>query len=311
MFVAFEAAAYDVKQIHSRFKATSGEALTTGEVVCIKDADGYAYKADSDDSSLRPAVGIVGSKTATASGSAVEIIISGTLTGWSSLAEGGAVYLSPTAGDVSQSSLTAAYEQQVGVAISTTDILFDFNAKAGTPTNAAVSGTLAVTGTTTLTGNLTANGAANTLSNTTASGTLTVTGTTTTNGTLDVNGDLAGDGGGVSYGMKTSVVEKTGNYTCTATTDVGKTFTNEGSSGEITFTLPTAATGLQYCFANADSNGYTVNVDPGASDQILGETNSTEDKVQSTSQGDVICLEAVDEVNWISRGGFGTWADAD
>jgi len=117
-------AAYSVKKILYRVSATAGEALATGEVVCLKDADGYAYQADSNDAALRPAIGVVGSKTASASGETVEIIVIGVLTGWSSLSEGGNGYLSETAAAVTQAA--PSWSQKVGFALNTTDYFFSF-----------------------------------------------------------------------------------------------------------------------------------------------------------------------------------------
>lgn len=117
-------AAYSVKKILYRVSATAGEALATGEIVCLKDADGYAYKADANDAALRPAIGIVGSKTASASGETVEIIVIGVLSGWSSLSEGGNGYLSETAAAVTQSA--PSWSQKVGFALTTTDYFFSF-----------------------------------------------------------------------------------------------------------------------------------------------------------------------------------------
>ena len=114
-------AAYNVKKVYLSFMGTAGEALTTGQAVCLKDADGYVYKADANDSDLRPAVGVVGSKTASASGQSVEVIVVGVLNGWSSLAENGTSYLSETAGALTQSA--PSYAQIMGFAINTTSYL--------------------------------------------------------------------------------------------------------------------------------------------------------------------------------------------
>lgn len=116
-------AAYHVKKVFSRLSVNAGETVATGEVVAIKDADGEAYKADANVTYLRPAVGIVGSLTG-GDGEAVEIITSGILTGWSSLKEGRAGYLSETAGEVTQS--PPEWIHKVGIAISSTDYYFDF-----------------------------------------------------------------------------------------------------------------------------------------------------------------------------------------
>jgi len=119
LFVGISAAdaAYYPKKVWARISATTGQAITAGQMVAIADADGYAYKADADVSTLRPAVGIAGASAA--SGAKVEIIVSGVISGWSSLTEGSPGYLSETAGAVTQS--TPSYSQQVGIAITSTD----------------------------------------------------------------------------------------------------------------------------------------------------------------------------------------------
>ncbi len=114
--------AYSVKQTFARFSAIAGETLATGDVVMLKDADGYAYEADANDAALRPAVGVIGKGGAT--GETVEIIIMGVLTGWTELTEGGPGYLSETAAAVTQSA--PSYSQQVGYAITATDYFFSF-----------------------------------------------------------------------------------------------------------------------------------------------------------------------------------------
>lgn len=121
LFMQDADAAYAIKQQWARFSATCGETLTEGQMVAIKDADGYAWKADADVATLRPAVGIIG-KGCTA-GTKGEIVVFGIVSGWTSLAEGSPGYLSETAGAVTQSAPT--YNQQVGVAISTTEYLIN------------------------------------------------------------------------------------------------------------------------------------------------------------------------------------------
>lgn len=116
------AAAYSVKYKLFGFGGTAGETLATGDVVCIKDSDGKVYKADADDSALRPAVGIV--DLGAASGYPVEIITHGIFRGWTGLSEGQNAYLSTTAGAVTQSA--PAYVQKIAVAVSTTEYLFSF-----------------------------------------------------------------------------------------------------------------------------------------------------------------------------------------
>ena len=92
------------KQKYERMAATAGETLAVGEVVCIKASDSKAYKADADDSDLRPAVGVIGKGGA--SGATVEIIIRGILAGMDEASPGYRLYLSTTAGAMSMTAPT-------------------------------------------------------------------------------------------------------------------------------------------------------------------------------------------------------------
>ena len=116
------AAAY-LKNSYARISATAGQSLSIGDIACLKDADGYAYKADADDATLRPAVGIV--TKAGSTGESVGITTYGIFGGYSSLTEGAPVYLSATAGAATQTA-PSGYLQQIGIAISTTSYLFEF-----------------------------------------------------------------------------------------------------------------------------------------------------------------------------------------
>lgn len=120
-FAAVDAQAYTVTRQWARISATAGETLTEGQMVAIKAADGYAWKADADVSTARPAIGVIG-KGGTV-GTKVEIITSGILGGFSGLTKGAPAYLSETAGAITQSAPTWA--QQVGVAISATEYLIN------------------------------------------------------------------------------------------------------------------------------------------------------------------------------------------
>jgi len=94
------------KQVHVRFSATAGETLAVGDVVCIAAADGYAYKADANDSSLRPAVGIV-NKGASAAAK-VEIAVMGILAGQTAASPGYRLFLSETAAALTTTAPTNA-----------------------------------------------------------------------------------------------------------------------------------------------------------------------------------------------------------
>ena len=84
------------KMSYGRFSAIAGATLATGDVVCISGSDGYAYKADANDSDKRPAVGIIGKGGATAA--RVEIIFLGQLAGQTAASPGARLFLSETAG---------------------------------------------------------------------------------------------------------------------------------------------------------------------------------------------------------------------
>ena len=86
------------KQAFGRFSAIAGETLATGDVVCISATDGYAYKADADDSTLRIAVGVI--RKGASSGSNVEIVFEGILAGQTSATPGRGIFLSTTAGAI-------------------------------------------------------------------------------------------------------------------------------------------------------------------------------------------------------------------
>lgn len=96
---------------YERISAVAGETLATGNVVCISGSDGYAYKADADDSTLRPAIGIVGKGGS--SGATVEIVTRGILTGQTAASPGARLFLdATTAGTIAASAPTNA--QPVG-----------------------------------------------------------------------------------------------------------------------------------------------------------------------------------------------------
>lgn len=92
------------QQKFSRFSATAGETLSIGDVVCIFIDDGKAYKADANDSTLRPAVGVIGKGGA--ANSTVEIVTEGILAGQTEISVGVRLYLSTTAGAITATAPT-------------------------------------------------------------------------------------------------------------------------------------------------------------------------------------------------------------
>lgn len=181
-------------------------------------------------------------------------------------------------------------------------------------TGPAISGTTTVSGPATFTDAVTASGGLTSSGTTVVSGTTTVSGPATFTNTVDMTGavtassGISGEGAGTLSGFLTVVLPETGDYTLT-TADIGKTITSTGASAEVTRTLPDdAPIGFHVCIANVE--GYTVNVDPGASDIILGLTNAAGDRIQSAAAGDTVYAEAVTLTQWVAVT-RGTWSDAD
>jgi hypothetical protein len=136
---------------------------------------------------------------------------------------------------------------------------------------------------------------------------LTVSGDTTLAGSLTIESGGALSGNFVY--AKTNVVTATAAYTLTAS-QTGSLFSNAGSTGEITVTLPAATEGLNYClYVGA---GYTLTVQPAGDDQVLHLTNGHGDRLQNAgTAGDSICLIAQDPTYWVPLQEVGTWSDAD
>lgn len=115
--------AYTVQNNWVRVGVTAGETLTRGDLVAIKAADGLAYKADADDATLRPAVGIIG--TGGATGVKVEVVVTGKISGFTGLTPGALAYLSGTAGATTQAA--PVWAQPVGLALSATELYCNFS----------------------------------------------------------------------------------------------------------------------------------------------------------------------------------------
>ena len=93
-----------------------------------------------------------------------------------------------------------------------------------------------------------------------------------------------------------TVVDKTADYSILSE-DSGKIFTNEGASGEIELTLPTAAAGLNYKFAVKNSNALKVPVNSG--DKIIDkDSNESDVGIIGNTKGDIVKVTAIDDTYW-------------
>ncbi|MDA8137920.1 MAG: hypothetical protein M0036_04630 [Desulfobacteraceae bacterium] len=282
--------AYSTKYKLMGFSGTAGEVLVTGDVVCIADADGLIYKADANDATRRPAVGIVGLQ-ARAIGDKVEVITHGILRGWTSLSEGASGYLSETAGAVTQS--TPTYSQKIGLAISTTEYLINCQEYIDTSALTAL-GVLAGATPIILEG-ATADDYETTIAPTdpTADRTLSLP---------DRSGRFALDTAAVTASTTSPVT--------VTTTSLGQTLTNTGAGGAVLFNLPEASTWIGGTLDFAVGAAQNLDINPDNADQILGLTNAVGDAIRNATVGGTIRLKAVDATNIVVVSSYGTWSDA-
>lgn len=107
---------------------TSGEALTINDIVYFKESDQKWYKTDADLTTTFDQLQLgVNITTAAGSDVAIQVVLSGSITGFSSLTAGSKYYLSNTSGGIS--STAGTYSNQIGWALTTTKLLFAPNIK--------------------------------------------------------------------------------------------------------------------------------------------------------------------------------------
>jgi hypothetical protein len=106
-----------------------------------------------------------------------------------------------------------------------------------------------------------------------------------------------------------TVAAKTANYTVVENTDNGKTFTNEGAAGAITFALPAATPGQWYRFKVKAAQ--ELRIDPNGTETIALPSTGAQQAAGAYLTADAIgegceveCVKAgVWEVNYYT----GTW----
>lgn len=129
------------------------------------------------------------------------------------------------------------------------------------------------------------------------SGNVATTGTLVVGGTAKIAGAL---------NSVVPVLTKDANYPVTVA-DSGSIIKNT-SVLSVTFTLPAAAAGLNYCVFNYAGSDVIIEFTDSA-DVALNEVNSAGDSVTNTTAYDHICLTAIDAINWVTGSSIGTWAD--
>lgn len=103
-----------------------------------------------------------------------------------------------------------------------------------------------------------------------------------------------------------TTVNKSANYTLTVA-DSGLVYTNYGSFGTITFTLPTTAqNGMCYRFIVAAAQ--TLEILPGSTDKILYSTAADNKKIYANTIGNTITIVGLSTGDWAVIGVNGTWS---
>ena len=119
------------------------------------------------------------------------------------------------------------------------------------------------------------------------------------------NGLAVGSTGKVQI-QQLATVSKTSAYPVVVA-DSGTHFDNIGAVGSVTFTLPAAATGLNYCFLVSAAQTVVVTVQTGEKIAV-GLTNSAASgNITATAAFSQACLEAHAASQWVARSTTGTW----
>lgn len=95
-----------------------------------------------------------------------------------------------------------------------------------------------------------------------------------------------------------------------ADNESGCTFTNEGASALVAFTLPAAVAGLQYTFICQDADFLSVNAQAGDTIRIAGSVSTGGGSKTATAIGDTLSIMAINATEWIATSVNGTWTNA-
>jgi hypothetical protein len=152
-----------------------------------------------------------------------------------------------------------------------------------------------------------------------------VSGTAEFDGAVRIDGALTtassvtgtGTSGQTITGYLRTVEAKTANYSVTAA-DSGKVFTINGAAANVEFDLPATPTaGTQYLFVHTHSGTtpYSLTVDPGATERIIGLTDAVGNSVVTGSIGATLEVTAVaytgTTMAWAVSSSYSGWADND
>jgi hypothetical protein len=106
-----------------------------------------------------------------------------------------------------------------------------------------------------------------------------------------------------------AVEVKTAAYTVVADVDNGKTFTNQGASGEVVFSLPAATVGQWYRFVVKAAQ--EIRLDPNGTETIALDTGVQQAAgayITANAIGERISIECVKAGEWETSDPVGTWS---
>ncbi len=93
-----------------------------------------------------------------------------------------------------------------------------------------------------------------------------------------------------------------------AATDGNKVFTNEGASGEVDFTLPSAAAGIgPYTFIIEAAQVLKVIAHSGDTIRMAATVGAAAGNISANTVGNVVTLVAMNATEWIVISAIGTW----
>jgi hypothetical protein len=92
-----------------------------------------------------------------------------------------------------------------------------------------------------------------------------------------------------------------------ATTDAGRSYTNEGAAGEINFNLPGAAAGLVYRFFVQAAQNLRVTAAAGDTIRLAGSVSAAAGNIVNATIGGVVELQALNATEWLGTVIVGTW----
>lgn len=112
------------------------------------------------------------------------------------------------------------------------------------------------------------------------------------------------------HGQYIATVEvKTANYTVVKDTDNGKTFSNEGASGAITFAMPAATVGQRYRFSVQAAQ--ELRIDPNGTETISlpsdGVPSAAGAYITANAIGETVDIQCVKAGSWQVFAAVGTW----